>query len=228
MDGNRPDVVIFIGPQGSGKGTQAQILKGKINAEYVEMGSLLRAVAKQDTDLGREVKAHVETGELVSDSIWQRVIEEKLKALGPETPAIFDGSPRTLDQANMLLEMLRVMGKHSVHTVHVSITREEAMQRLLHRAKCADCNTAAIVENVENQRCPVCGGVLEKRSDDTPEVINKRLDNYERTTLPVVDFLARGTTLHHIDGMHHVDEVAASIDAALGIDGSTPDEDTHE
>ena len=214
---SRPDVVIFIGPQGSGKGTQAQLLKHRLHAEYIEMGALLRAVSREGTDFGREVRSLVDSGTLVDDAIWERVITEKVNSLQPATPAIFDGSPRTLNQAHLLLDMLHGMGRTNVHTIFVTITRDETMSRLLRRCKCVDCSTSAVHSGDAEQRCAVCGGKLEARTDDTPDVINKRLDNYEHTTLPVVDFLRTATTFHHVDGMAHVDEVASAIDAALGV-----------
>ncbi len=217
MDDNKIDAVIFIGPQGSGKGTQAQILKHKLHGDYIEMGALLRQVSREDSDFGREVKGLTDSGALVNDDIWKRVISEKITGVQPETPVIVDGSPRTLNQAHLVLEMLHGMGREKVHTVYITITRGETMVRLLHRVKCVDCATSAVTSDDPHQRCGVCGGKLEKRSDDTPEVINKRLDTYEHVTLPVVDFLRTATVLHDIDGMGAVEEVAAAIDVALGV-----------
>jgi adenylate kinase len=217
MDDTTPDAVIFIGPQGSGKGTQAQILKHKIHGDYIEMGALLRAVSRDGTEFGREVKDLIESGSLVDDDMWKRVISDKIASVQPGTPIILDGSPRTLNQAHLVLDMMHGMGRKNVHTIHVTITREETMQRLLHRVKCVDCATSAVTSGDVHQRCAVCGGALEARSDDTPEIIGKRLDTYEHVTLPVVGYLETATAMHHVDGMGHVDEVAAAIDSALGV-----------
>jgi adenylate kinase len=181
------------------------------------MGALLRGVSREDTDFGREVRGLIDSGTLVNDDIWERVITDKITGLQPATPAILDGSPRTINQAHLVLDMLHGIGRTNVHTIYVTITREETMTRLLHRCKCVDCSTSAVRSGDPEQRCTVCGGKLEARTDDTPEVISKRLDSYERITLPVVDYLKTATTLHHVDGMGHVDEVAAAIDQALGL-----------
>ena len=213
----KPNSVIFMGPQGSGKGTQAQILAKKIGAEYIEMGALLRKVAAEDSDFGRRVKSIVDSGDLVDDQIWYRVIKNRLESLGATTPAIFDGSPRRIGQAHMLIEHLQGIGRKSIDTLYITLPREESIRRLMLRRVCEKCKTPTTANGDPNQICAVCGGRLIRRADETDQAIQRRLKAYEQDTLPVLDYLKEQTALHEIDGNKPVPEVTALIDKALGI-----------
>ena len=213
----KPQTVIFIGPQGSGKGTQAKILAKKIGAEYIEMGALLRQVAAEDTEFGRQVKQTIDSGILVDNSTWEKVIRTKLDTLDAATPAIFDGSPRNIGQAELLVKHLQALGRDDIATIAINLPREESIRRLQLRRVCENCKTPAIANGDPNQVCAVCGGKLIRRADETDETINRRLDTYEKDTLPALEYMRKFSTVHEIDGRPGVAEVTAQIDAALGI-----------
>ena len=209
--------IIFIGPQGSGKGTQAQLLSRRLNSQYLEMGGLLRKISKEDSDFGREIKSQIEKGLLISDSDLIRVIDEKLKDITPETKIIFDGVPRKIGQAEYLINYLKSSGRPNVITIYMRIPRHASIDRLTKRLICSQCEHPEIANGDPAQVCSVCGGKLVRRQDDTPELINKRLDLFEKETLPVVDYLKHATKFFEIDGTGEIVPVEEQIDNALGI-----------
>jgi|SRR5579872_1367426 len=214
---NKLNTVIFIGPQGSGKGTQAQILAKKIGAEYIEMGALLRKVATEDSDFGRMVKKTIDAGILVDDPTWYEVIKHKLETLDFSTPAIFDGSPRRLGQAHILIDHLQTIGRNNIDTLYISLPREESIKRLQLRRICSSCKTPTVANGEPNQVCAVCGGPLIRRADETDQAIERRLKMYEEDTVPVISYLKAVTKLHEIDGNRPISEVTAEIDRQLEI-----------
>jgi len=214
---NKPNTIIFIGPQGSGKGTQAKILAEKLGAEYIEMGALLRHTAAEDSDFGREVKSIIESGNLVNDDIWYKVIRQKLETLDAKTPVIFDGSPRRIGQAHMLVDHLKSIGREKIDTLYITLPREESVRRLMLRRVCEKCKTPTIANGDPAQVCAVCGGKLIRRTDDNEAAINQRLAAYEQDTVPVLDYLKEVTALHQIDGIPEVPNVTVEIDKELGI-----------
>jgi adenylate kinase len=181
--------IFFIGPAGSGKGTQAKILANKIKAEYIEMGALLRKVAAEDSDFGRSIKKTIDAGVLVDDDVWKKVISQKLESLDSSTPAIFDGTPRRVTQAEKLIDYLKSIGRNNIISMYISLPRAESVKRLLARG----------------------------RNDDYEKAINERLDLYEQDTFPTIDYLRKTTELHEIDGTPDIAEVTKEIDKALGI-----------
>jgi adenylate kinase len=213
----RFDAIIFIGPQGSGKGTQATILAAELGAEYVEAGMLLRKVAKEDTDFGKHIKKLIEAGSLVSDEELLQVINSRLRSLDPNVAVIFDGMPRKMKQAEILLEFLREHGRKKIATLYVTMPRPLTIQRLQSRLICIRCEHPEIANGEPDQRCSVCEGQLMHRTDDTAEAIHHRLDNYEKETLPVVDYLKSETKFFHIDGSGYIPVVTAQICNALDL-----------
>ena len=210
--------VIFIGPQGSGKGTQARLLVQKLpDAAYVEAGELLRLVATHQTPFGEQVKALIDRGILLSDDIWRKVILDRLQSLGSEIPVIIDGSPRRVSQAHILIDHLHMLQRNDIHTIYISLSREESIRRLLLRRHCSICKTPAIANGDPHQACVVCGGVLIQRNDETAEGVANRLNFYETETVPVIAYLKERTMFHEINGSMDVDEVSGAIDAALGL-----------
>jgi adenylate kinase len=215
---NLPRTIIFIGPQGSGKGTQAKLLAQKISGLYIGTGSLFRKIAKEETEFGRYIKDLIDNGLLASDSDVERVLNENLNALSHEQTIIFDGVPRRLSQAEFLVKYLHVAGKHDVATFYINLPREEATRRMGLRRICSQCETATSVETEDDQKaCEECGGQLVKRADDMPEAIQKRLDIYYRDTLPVLNFLQENSAFYEIDGTQTIAEVELEIDKSLGV-----------
>ena len=210
--------VIFIGPQGSGKGTQAHILVRKLNAKYLEAGEILRRIATEDTEFGRHIKGLVESGALVEDDIWRKVVLDELESWDDVTPVVIDGSPRRIGQAKILIDHLLSLGRTEVHTIFIDIPKKESIRRLLLRRYCAVCKNPAIATGDPDQVCVFCGGALIKRNDETEAAISKRLALYEQETIPVVKYLQEHTIFHPIDGKPQAEIVSQEIELALGLD----------
>lgn len=188
------NTIFFIGPQGSGKGTQAKILAQTLGFFYWEMGGILRQVAKEDSDLGREVKNLIDQGILLSDELLLKVLVSRLSQIPASQGVIFDGVPRRIGQAEFLMDYLLKQGRKNFVTLFVNLPREESINRLLLRAE------------------------KENRADDTREGIETRLQFYERDTLPVLDYLKTKSALFEIDGKPPVEEVTKKINKVLGLE----------
>ena len=188
------NTIFFIGPQGSGKGTQARILAGKLGFFYWEMGGILREVAKEESGLGREVKNMVDNGILLPDELLYKVVESRLSKININQGVIFDGIPRRLGLAEFLLGYLKSQGRENFTTLFIDIPKEESLARLLLRAK------------------------TEKRADDTKEKIEFRLEQYYKDTLPVVDYLKIQSNFIEIDGRPGMGEVTQAINQKLNIE----------
>ena len=188
------NTIFFIGPQGSGKGTQAKLLAGRLNFFYWEMGGILREVAKEQSELGAEVKQLIDNGILLPDGALLKVVKSRLSQIPKEQGVIFDGIPRRLKQAEFLLNFIKTQGREEFATIFIDLPKEESLNRLLLR------------------------GQKENRADDTKEKIELRLQQYYNDTLPVVDFLKQQTQFFEIDGRPSVNEVTQDINQSLNLD----------
>ncbi|MBI5530153.1 MAG: nucleoside monophosphate kinase [Candidatus Doudnabacteria bacterium] len=187
------NTIFFIGPQGSGKGTQARRLAERLKFFYWEMGGILREIAKTDTPLGNKVKALIDSGTLLSDQDLYEVVKARLKQLPKSQGVIFDGIPRRLGQAEFLFNYLVGQGRKNFSTLFVNLPKQESVNRLMLRAE------------------------KEKRADDTLEKIEFRLKQYEADTVPVLDYLKDRTSFFEIDGTPDIDTVSQNINKALGL-----------
>lgn len=185
------DTIFIIGPQGSGKGTQARILAEKLNLFYWEMGGVLRNLAKEETDLGRQVSELINNGVLLTDELLLSVFKDRMSAIPLDKGVIFDGVPRRIGQAEFVLKFLKEQGRSNFVTLFIDLPKEESLNRLLARAE------------------------KEGRKDDTKEAIEYRLQQYEQDTVPVLDYLKENSKFINIDGKPPVDEVTSAIDQAL-------------
>ncbi|HXF98387.1 MAG TPA: adenylate kinase [Gaiellaceae bacterium] len=180
--------ILLMGPQGSGKGTQAKRLARAHGIAHVATGDILRAAVAAGSELGRRVQPILERGDLVPDELMIALIRERL---ADEDGFVLDGFPRTLEQAEALDAMLEEIGKPLDAVVLLDVSDEVALQRLLGRRE------------------------LEGRADDTPEAIRRRLELYHQVTEPVLErYRARGC-LVEVDGERPVEEVAAALEGVL-------------
>lgn len=187
------NTIFFIGPQGSGKGTQAKLLAEKMKFFYWEMGGILREVAATETPLGKKVKRLIESGVLLTDEDLYEVVKLRLNQIPKDKGVIFDGIPRRLGQAEFILDFLKKQGRRDFTTLYVSLPKEESINRLTKRAK------------------------LENRADDTLEKIEFRLQQYQEETVPVLEFLNKSTMFFEINGTPPVADVTKKINEALGL-----------
>jgi adenylate kinase len=175
---------IIFGPPGSGKGTYASRLQSRLGVDVIAMGDIFREILKEETELGRKVKGYVEKGLLVPDAIVIEVLKNRLAKISEGKGFILDGYPRTLEQA----ETLEGITKIDV-IILLMVPDWIIIERLSSRRICRNCgavyNVRFLKPKVENV-CDKCGGPLYQRSDDTPEVIKKRIQVYEKQTRPIL------------------------------------------
>ncbi len=182
--------VIFLGPPGAGKGTQSQILKERDNFVQVSTGDILREAVKNQTPLGIQAKKFMDEGKLVPDDLIINLISEKLEELQDKN-IIFDGFPRTVNQAQALKELLNKKGRKIDAVILFEIEDEEVIKRLSGRRVCPNCGAVyhIIFNPPENDNlCDKCGTPLIQRDDDKEEVIKKRLEVYHQQTAPLIEY----------------------------------------
>ena len=204
--------ILLIGPQGSGKGTQAEILVEKMDLTYIEMGGLLREAAKDNPTVDRIMNVE---GKLVPDEITFGIVTEKINKVAPEKDNIlFDGFPRSVSQYETLSNWFGEYGKKIDVAVLIDIPDAESVRRLSARRKCSKCgkiwNLVTSPKPPTDTSCD-CGGELIQRADDTPEAIAKRLKVYHETTSELGDLLMEKGILMKVDGTGSIDEVTGEI-----------------
>ncbi|MDR1075132.1 MAG: adenylate kinase [Xanthomonadaceae bacterium] len=184
--------LVFLGPPGSGKGTQAARLKEHLNVPHISTGDLLRAEVAAGTELGLKAKEVMARGDLVSDDILLGMLESRLGQPDVASGFILDGYPRNLAQAAALGELLNKIGQPLDVAVQMAVGTDLLVERIAGRAK------------------------AEGREDDTPEAVRKRLQVYEDSTAPVIGFYGKQDKLARVDGVGSMDEVFDRIVKAIG------------
>jgi adenylate kinase len=203
--------LIFLGPPGAGKGTQAKRISEALALVHISTGDMLREHVGRGTELGLKAQPIMERGDLVPDEVVLGMVAERLSRPDQACGFIFDGFPRTLAQAEALDKVLCGQGCGKPLVVHFLVDPERLFRRLSGRRTCA---TGGEIYNIYDQppkvegRCDVDGGVLLQRPDDTLEVIRERLAAYERQTMPLVQYYRRQGVLVNIDGGSDVETVA--------------------
>jgi adenylate kinase len=208
-----PDILILMGPQGAGKGTQAQMLAEKFSLPIVATGDMLREVAKIETSLGRQVKAFQESGDLVSDDILAEVIKTRTGQNDCKQGYILDGFPRTTPQME-LLEQIAAQQGHAITVIKIKIPHTYLFKRLAGRRTCSKCGHIFNVHFKPPRQpeiCDDCGGELFTRTDDTEEVIQHRLAAYTEKTKPLVNYYAQTGRVKEVSGLGTPDEVFEEI-----------------
>jgi len=200
---------IFLGPPASGKGTQAKDLAHELNLIYFGTGDLMREEAKKQTHFGEIFKKvwNQGKGNLVDDDITLEFVKAKIEEIGMEKGFAFDGFPRTLKQANFLDEVL----KHHLTVFNIDVSEESIIERSNTRRVCENCGKIFFKASADKKSCEVCGGELIHRQEDTPEIVKKRLDIYNRLTQPLIDYYKPKNILINIDGEPNIEEVKEEI-----------------
>jgi adenylate kinase len=213
--------VILMGPQGSGKGTQAGRLAPRLGLMLVATGDLFRAAIRAETDLGKQIKAIYDAGGLVSDDITVALVEERLdeiatrRGLGERVNgAIYDGFPRTRAQAEALDAALAKRDETVTAVVQIDVPRETLIRRLAGRRICSNCGR---VYNIDSNPpkvagvCDICGGALIQRQDDTEDAVRRRLDLYFAETEPLTRYYRERGLLQTIDGDRDIDAITEDL-----------------
>lgn len=202
--------LVLLGGPGAGKGTQAEKLTADKNLEHISTGDILREEVAEETDLGEKAKSYMDRGELVPDEL---VIEMVNKEIRGEEGYLFDGFPRTVDQAEALQRVVDLDG-----VVYIDVSREEVVRRLSSRRVCEDCgaNFNLKFDPPEQEgTCDKCGGNLIQRDDDRPEVIQDRYDTFLEKTTPLIEYYRGRDLLREVDGEGSPDQVYSRITKAL-------------
>ena len=182
--------VVFLGPPGAGKGTQALKIAEKFGVPHISTGDILRAAVKEGTELGKLAKSYMDRGELVPDEVIIGIIKERLSQPDvKEKGFILDGFPRTLKQAEALDQMLKELNMPLDKVIYLNVDDEEIVKRLLARG----------------------------RADDTEEVIRNRLKVYREQTAPLIDYYQAKGLLVEIYGVGQIEEITRKIEEALGL-----------
>ncbi|MFH1207397.1 MAG: nucleoside monophosphate kinase [Patescibacteria group bacterium] len=207
--------ILILGPQGSGKGTQASLLAAKFNLAHIETGEIFRRMAKGKSALGRRINVLVnKKGALIPDALVIRTLENALRHVKNSQGVIFDGFPRTMAQAKALTLLLAKLGRKLTTVIDMPISRTTTIRRLSMRRTCMKCGRifiAGVNIPLNGKKCPVCGGQIFQREDDKPKAITTRLKSYNKLTKPVVQYYKNQGTLVTVDGEPPVREVFKNI-----------------
>jgi adenylate kinase len=208
--------IVLLGAPGSGKGTQAQRLQAKHGVPQVSSGDLLRDAVARGTDLGRKVKAVMDSGQLVSDDIVLGLIRERLGKPDAARGFILDGFPRNIDQANALNALLKELRQPIDAVLLLDVRRETLIKRLAGRRTCPTCGTVYNVHSMPPgaNTCSRDGAQLVQRDDDKEEVVANRLEVYQTKTQPLIEHYAKLGLLRVVAGEGALEEVFERMEAA--------------
>lgn len=196
-------ILIFLGPPGAGKGTQARVVARELGVPHISTGDILREAVREKTGLGLAAQAKMNKGELVPDDVICGIVEERLRKPDCLKGALLDGFPRTVAQAEFLEDVLRKTGRGEALVLNIDVPTELVIRRLTGRRTCSTCGEIYNVYLNPPRQDGVCdkdGGKLVQRSDDNEETIRTRLKAYEQDTLPLIDYYQEKERLHQVDG----------------------------
>lgn len=211
--------LIFLGPPGAGKGTQARMVAEKHGLVQLSTGDMLRAAAAAGTEVGREAKEVMERGELVSDNIVIGIISDRIDQPDCANGFILDGFPRTVAQAEALDGLLAEKDKTLDAVIEIRVDDEKLVERITGRFTCAKCGEGyhdVFRRPQQDGVCDKCGATeFTRREDDNEETVRSRLAAYHEQTLPLVDYYNSSGKLKTVDGMQEISSVTRQIEGAL-------------
>ncbi|MBI3757527.1 MAG: adenylate kinase [Deltaproteobacteria bacterium] len=211
--------IVLIGPPGAGKGTQAQMLQEHFGIPQISTGDLLREAIREGTQLGKQVRSFMDAGDLVPDELVTAMVVERLQKSDCMNGFLLDGFPRTIAQAEALKEELIRRKQILDGALSIVVPQSELIERLSGRWVCRNCSAMyheRFSPPQQSNQCDRCGGELYQRSDDKRETVTARLEVYERSTAPLIDFYEKNGLLRTVDGTGEPQAVFQRITNALG------------
>ncbi len=205
--------IVLLGAPGAGKGTQAAKLVEDCGLCHISTGDILRAAVKDQTPLGVKAKGFMDAGELVPDDLIIDLMKERIQQPDTEKGVILDGFPRTTTQAVALDTMLSELERPLDAALLIDVDPEVIVNRLCSRRMCRACG---YIGTAADEACPKCGGEMYQRDDDNEATVRNRLDVYEKSTSPLIDYYRGCELLVTIDGDRNPDVVFADVKEALG------------
>jgi len=202
--------LIFLGPPGSGKGTQAKMIAEQFSLAHISMGDILRQEIKEETEVGKEASSYLKNGLLVPDDVVNKMAAKAVER-SAEKGFVLDGYPRTKYQAEFLSKVTAID-----KVIYIDVPQEEIVKRLTGRLSCRKCGAVYHAEHKPPKKagvCDVCGGELYTRDDDKKETIVKRFEVYNSETRPLVDYY--GAKVAKINGTGGLNEVLERIKTSL-------------
>jgi len=216
--------IILVGAQGSGKGTQAELLSQTLGIPHIASGDLFRKAIDEKTELGVKAKAYIDRGELVPDELTVTMVVKRLEEPDCSQGELFDGFPRTVAQAEVLDKGLQEVGKQIDLAIYLQVPREELLKRLSGRYIC---KANQHVYNIHTHPpkvagvCDIDGSELYQRTDDTGEAVQKRLDIFFNETIRLLDYYGKQNKLEEVDGNQDIDKVQQSLLSVIQTRGTS-------
>ncbi|WP_152395405.1 adenylate kinase [Paenibacillus guangzhouensis] len=210
--------ILFMGPPGAGKGTQAERIVNEFGVPHISTGDAFRLAMKQGTPIGVKAKEYIDQGLLVPDDVTIGIVRERLAQPDCEKGFLLDGFPRTLSQAEALDDILTSMSRKLDHVIDLKVDRDLLLARLTGRRICKSCGaTYHVIFNPPQQSgvCDKCSGELYQRSDDSEEKVGTRLDEYINKTAPLLAYYEAKGLLRQVDGEKEIDTVTSEIVSLL-------------
>lgn len=210
--------ILIMGPAGAGKGTMSDLILKEYDIPHISTGDMLRENVRSNTDLGKEAKSYMDAGKLVPDGVINAMVEKRLQEPDCQKGYLLDGFPRTLVQAEAFAKIEESIGKPVQSVIALEVGFDVLTERITGRRICPKCGAIYHIKNKPSKVegvCDECGSELTQRKDDTVEQLKVRMDEYEKSTKPVIDFYEERGIVSHIDAAKPTDVVFQQVKEVL-------------
>ncbi len=210
--------ILIMGPAGAGKGTMSDLILKEYDIPHISTGDMLRENVRNNTELGLTAKSYMESGRLVPDDVINAMVEKRLQEDDCQKGYLLDGFPRTLVQAQAFEKISEKIGKPVECVLALEVDFDVLKERITGRRVCPTCGAIYHIHNFPSKVegiCDVCGSELKQRSDDTVEKLTQRMEEYENSTKPVIDFFEDKNVVKHLNAAEKPEIVFGKIQETL-------------